>query len=484
MPRISKLFKLNATQGELDFVDITTDRDTRLFLEPFAISLMEDAWSEHCQDHLVSFFDAVIQAIRSGNDERARLILNYLTEPDETGLGYSTRRGRGKGVRGEKARRLFVALKRSKAVQTGLLQDLGEADLFVDGISLDGLSDITASVLRGPLIEYTQAQCNNWGIELTKNVAAGHVWDAAQQQWHPKYADLPVASGRHVLLVPKFSVRRSLLLNSQEYYNKYILNFIQEQEIIRGSSLVHVLRNGDKRVYKSELKPINPFSKEFLAKFTSENPQILESYKRFYSELPDADGAPKDHEIDRNFNESAFARALIERLGDIRPGADDATVYHRFMIGALEFLLYPNLIYPIAEQKLHEGRKRIDIVYTNAAKSGFFERALKSSQLCAQIIPIECKNYTKDPSNPELDQISGRLGASRGWIGFMCYRASSDEKSILKRCADTAMDGRGCVIPLSDHDMRELLTMIASHKRGDIDPWIARRFTAITTNSA
>ena len=64
MPRLSKLFKLGVGQAELDFVDITTDRDTRLFLEPFAISLKEDVWSEHCQDHLVSFFDAVIQAIR------------------------------------------------------------------------------------------------------------------------------------------------------------------------------------------------------------------------------------------------------------------------------------------------------------------------------------------------------------------------------------------------------------------------------------
>lgn len=92
MPRLSKLFKLEATQGELDFVDITSDCDTRLCLEPFAISLRDDAWSEHCQDHLMSFFDAVIQA-----DCQARALLNYLFEPDETGLGYSTRRGRGRG---------------------------------------------------------------------------------------------------------------------------------------------------------------------------------------------------------------------------------------------------------------------------------------------------------------------------------------------------------------------------------------------------
>jgi len=448
MPKISKIYKLNATQGELDFVDITTDRDTPLFLEPYAISLRTDAWSEHCKDHLISFFDAVIQAIRSGNDDRARALLGYLSEPDETGLGYSTSRGRGRGVRGEKAQRLFRALKRSRAVQTGLLQDLGEADLFVDGISLDGLSDITTSVLRGPLIDYTQKQCGNWDIPLKKDVAAGYVWDPTLQQWHPRYADLPVAKGRHVLLVPKFSVRRTLLLNSQEYYSRYVLDFLKEEELKRGSGLVNVLKNGSRVVYKKDIKETNPFSKDFLARITTDNPQILDSYKKFYSELPDADGAPKNSEIDKGFSEPALARALIERLPSIPPGNDNATVYHRFMIGVLEFLFYPNLIYPIAEQKLHDGRKRIDIMYTNAAKGGFFERVIKSKQFSAHVIPVECKNYSKDVKNPEFDQISSRFGNARGWLGFMCYRKSSDDHLVLKRCADIASDGRGFVIPI------------------------------------
>jgi hypothetical protein len=481
--KISTIFNLNATQGELDFVDISTSRDTRLFVEPFAISLRNDVWSEHCQDHLTSFFDAVVQAIRSNNDSRALGFLNYLAEPDETGLGYSKTRGRGRGVKGEKAQSLLLALKKSRAVQTGLLKDLGEADLFVEGISLDGLSDLAPNVLRGPLIDYTQAQCTNWDIPLRKNVAVGHVWDTAQQQWHIKYADLPVAEDRHVILVPKFSVRRSLLLNSQEYYNKYILDFIKSEEIRRGSGLVHVLKNGKRTVYKSEIKPLNPFSKDFLARFSADNPQVLDSYKRIYEDLPDADGAPRNSDIDKDFNESAFAKALIERLPNIPGGTENATVYHRFMIGLLEFLFYPNLIYPVAEQKLHDGRKRIDIMYTNSAKSGFFERAIKSKQLQSQSIPIECKNYTKDPANPEVDQISGRFGHSRGWLGFMCYRSSSNDKHLLKRCSDTALDGRGYIIPLSDSDVLQMLSLVAEFKRADIDEWLSKRLAIITGNA-
>jgi hypothetical protein len=277
VPRLSKIFGLNATQGELDFVDISTDRDTRLFLEPFAISLRDDAWSEHCKDHLISFFDAVVQAIRGGNDDRALALLDY-------------------------------------------------------------------------------------------------VWDPTQQEWHPKYADLPVAKGRHVIMVPKFSVRRGLLLRSQEFYSHYVLDFLQQQELLRGSNLVHLLKNGTRKVYKKDLKQNNPFSKEFLAQFASDNPKVLEGYKDFYRNLPDADGALSDEDIDSNFSSVAFAQSLMQNLPTIPLGSETATQYHRFMLGALEFIFYPHLIYPEAEQKLHQGRKRIDIWYTNAARNGFFER--------------------------------------------------------------------------------------------------------------
>lgn len=483
MPKISKIFNLGASQAELDFVDITTDRDTRLFLEPFAISLQEDAWSEHCQDHIVSFFDFVIQAIRRGDDSLAIQTLNYLSEPEETGLGFSTKRGRGRGVRGSKAMSLYYALKRSRAVKTGLLTDLGEADLFIEGISVDGLSDIAASVLRGPLIEYTQAQCSLWDIELRKNVAVGYIWDPTLNKWHHKYADMPIAKDRHVLMVPKYSVRRALLLDSQEFYNKHILEYIQQQELIRGSNLVHLLKNGKQKVYKKELKPKNPFSKDFLARFSSENPSVLDSYKKMYKDLPDADGAPKNSELDKGFNEAVFCQAVIKSLQQMPSGNDNATAYHRLIIGVLEYLFYPSLIYPTAEQKLHEGRKRIDISYTNAAKSGFFERALKSSIMRSSMVPVECKNYSKDPKNPELDQLAGRFGDTRGKLGFLCYRGCSDENTLIKRCADTALDGRGFIIPLGDNNIEFLLNLASQDKRDEIDQWLNARLTRIRLNN-
>ena len=306
MPRIDQIYRLNATQAELDFVNITTDHDVRLFIEPFAISLKKDVWSQHCHEHITSFFQHIVDLIRTGNEDEALRLFSYTGEPNQTGLGYSTARGRGRGLRGEKARRLFEALRRSRAVQSGLMSDLGEADLFIDGISRDGISDLAANILRGPLINYTQSQCRAWGIPLQRDVAADHIWDPIQRRWLPKIADLPVHDGDYILLTPKYSVRRNLLLNSQEYYSHHVVNFLRDQEINAGSGLVRLLRDGTPKVTKDAVKAKYPFSKDFLAQFSEQHPDVLRRYRELYQNLPDADGAPSNHELDEELDESVL----------------------------------------------------------------------------------------------------------------------------------------------------------------------------------
>ena len=320
------------------------------------------------------------------------------------------------------------------------------------------------------LIDYTQAQCALHGVALTGTYPSGRFWNIERSIWCQEYVSLPVYDQKRLILVPKYSVRRSLCINAQEYYSHHIVNFIQQEEYEKGSSLVRTLRNGASAPpFKRDIKEKFPFSKDFLARFSEEKPEVLREYKEFYRNLPSARGVLSHHDFEDDFEEAAFAQALIRRLRDIPTGSEHANAYHRVIVGTLEFIFWPNLICPEKEAEIHEGRKRIDIKYTNAAQHGFFYRANTASRTAARFVMVECKNYTKDPANPEIDQLSGLFAANRGWLGLLLYRQVSDYDLLLARCRDTAQDGRGFMLPLGDQQISEYLELIANGARPAID---------------
>lgn len=56
MAKFSEHFKINAPQAQLDFVDISTSYDTKVYVDPYAIEIRDDAWSGECSELIRSFF--------------------------------------------------------------------------------------------------------------------------------------------------------------------------------------------------------------------------------------------------------------------------------------------------------------------------------------------------------------------------------------------------------------------------------------------
>ncbi|EGJ5939847.1 hypothetical protein INA74_003403, partial [Escherichia coli] len=106
------------------------------------------------------------------------------------------------------------------------------------------------------------------------------------------------------------------------------------------------------------------------------------------------------------------------------------------------------------QKKIHDGRKRIDITYNNEAKYGFFNW-LSQHYTCPRIY-VECKNYTSEIANPELDQLSGRFSRNRGNVGILVCRKIEDKKLFRQRCLDTANDGRGFILSIDDDDLEKM----------------------------
>jgi len=463
MPRFSENFALGKSQFELDFVDVDTNADIPLFIDPFAISQRPDRWSQDAHASLLTFFQCVIDDIRAGRLGPARDLLSHLREPNETRFGFSRGRPKGAGVGPEQADDIFNALRDSEAVRQGMLSALEECELMIPGIGPDKISDLTTNIIRDKLASYTAEQCNLHGI-ATRQVALPGWFDAPRRQWANDYINLPVVDGRPILLCPKAIARHQFSYDHRGYYRHYILDFLQSEHLHAGSALVHALKNGKHVVYKKDLEAIHPCAKSFLFEFSREHPDVLADYKEALSKL---EAAKLETPIGDD-DEQHIAAMLRIALAATPGGPDAAGAYHRLMVGVLEFVFFPDLVNPVKEREIHDGRKRIDIQMENSARSGPFYNLHAVKQLPCAYIAAECKNYTRELANPELDQIAGRFGPNRGKAGIVLCRGFENRERFVQRCRDTLTDGRGLIIGVGDEVVASWLEMIENGNRRDI----------------
>ena len=190
-----------------------------------------------------------------------------------------------------------------------------------------------------------------------------------------------------------------------------------------------------------------------LAEFTKKHPQIFAKFKsETKNQIRNIDNEDLTNKLI-----TKIINFLIKRLDEIAPGNEGATEYHRLAVGILELLFYPHLTSPIIEKEIHDGRKRIDITFDNAAETGFFFRLANTNQIPSQFIMVECKNYVGDINNPEIDQITGRFSPNRGKFGIILCREIKKLDRFILRCRDSYLDQRGLVIPLVDDDLINML---------------------------
>jgi hypothetical protein len=478
LPTISVAFQLDKTQAELDFADVALHTDNPLFLDPFAISLQRDSWSQDAAATIRTFFQQAVDHIRAHREDDALELLLHLREPNETRLGYSRHRPQGAGVGSAQAEQIFDALNASAAVRTGFITALEEAELLIPGIARDKISDLTTNIIRHHLAEYTVAQCQLHGI-ATQHVAMPACFDADALRWEARYLDLPIHGHRPILFVPKSVVRYSPAYHQQKYYERYMLEFLREEELAKPrSNLVRVLKSGRRRVYKKDLKELYPSGKQYLFDFSRKHPEVLQRYRRELAEL-ERSGASRDL---NEGDESIIAGSLAAVLPNIDPGDEGATQYHRLMIGIVEFIFYPSLEHPRKEREIHQGRKRIDIVMENAAQTGVFYNIPTLRRIPCAYIPFECKNYGREVGNPELDQISGRFGVNRGQVGFLACRSFENRDRFIQRCRDTFQDGRGIVLPLDDATVLRYLGLIEAGNRQQLEQEWSNLLAEVTLN--
>jgi len=481
--RISSLFNLQVSQHELDFVDVDLDEDCPLYIDPFLIANSNSQWTIQVDKIIKSFFNEFKVAMFERDYDKAMELFLYMSEPKENCLGVSKKgTTNGRGVGRLNTQKILDKIIESNAIEDKLVNNIEDLVIFVEDIDRDKLSDMVTNIIRKKLTEYTKIQCALWRIPTLRGETLPY-WDAIDRQWVNSDDDLLVVAGREILLIPKSIVSPLKIYE----ISKYKWNFVVEQErafhLERRSSLVKykTLKNGSIKYYLPKKDVDEDIclkisrgdylnTKEYIRQYTQRYPELFSQFidkcKRTVKPLTSSSIASYvvDYDIDMVIDN------LIEKLRHIPTGREYASEFHHYIRSLLEMIWYPYLINPIIEKEIHDGRKRIDIVMDNNAKDGFFFNLHSITKIFCPYIYIECKNYGKDVTNPEIDQLSGRFSSNRGQFGVLICRGLKNANLFNQRCKDTYADERGLVICLTDEDIIGILEAI---KREEYDKiWI------------
>lgn len=467
--KFSEYFKLNQNT-EFDFVDIYAYQDIPLFLDPFGISAMGTKWAKQCENQIATYFQYLIDCIRANDSKSVSRLLNALHEVNEIGLGYSSGAPQGRGIGSVQAEQIQLSFETSEAAKSGDIKDIADCAILIPGISRDKISDITANILKRSLVEFTQLQCQKHSVP-TKKVPVNNAFDFDTFQFTSFFAHLPVIEGRPILLLPISSVRQEPELSKSKYYRNFVLEFLRAEHQHAGDSLSTVLKNGNVVVRIGDLKEKYPMTVDFLYSFSKENPNILERYKQELRSTAIKKGKAQLNPKLKVLN-STQRKAYLDA---IETGATQASNFHKLAYDSLIYILADRISNPWMEKEINQGRKRIDIVFNNCDKKGFFHNLHEKHNVKCPKIIVECKNYGKEIGNPEIDQINGRLNDKRGRFGIIVCRSVDSKDRLLNRCKDLLNDNGNYIIVIDDVELFELLSFRDSNDETKIDDFFENK---------
>lgn len=274
---ISDIFNLNKKQEDLDFIDIVVNDDNLLFIDPRLIEISENPYSKEMKKSIEFFWGEVLKDIRSKDVKSLYKTLSGLSEPNETRLGFAVSKKKGNSISTKIKPKLIEAIQRNKAVQTGILSDFADAELFIEDIGPDRISDITTKIIKSELVKFTQDQCNNLGIPM-ETVKQKDFFNTSTLRWEHKSVELPTYAGKAIIFVPKDIVRLKGSSNSNLscFYRFAIRKFISNDK----DYIQDISPSGkDGLLQLKDVKAEYPLSKESLSNWMLKYPKMLVDFK-------------------------------------------------------------------------------------------------------------------------------------------------------------------------------------------------------------
>ena len=285
---ISAHLGLSPGHSNFPFVDVTTQSDTRLFLDPCLIERSQDDLSRYAGTLISDFEDKLYWDMRHGH-WNITTVFDEAHEINDTKLGYgSGHNGKGKTPHGMRDSLNGLCRLANSIPSISRIQDIS---VFVEDFAEDCMSDLLTNILRLLLSQFTVSLMRSYG----KEPAGKHTiksWDLQTHSWIETEQPYWTISGQKILLVPKWWVRKNHLFKAHQYLYGVIIERMRKDAGYEGLAKIDVWKNMERDSEHWEYAKV--------IEYTQKHPDALSEYHiRMPNYYNRSLGCMSDDELDK-----------------------------------------------------------------------------------------------------------------------------------------------------------------------------------------
>jgi hypothetical protein len=433
-PRLNDFYELAFTQEEADFAIPFLDDDIPLYVDPFLLWKSPSMQDQALHTVLVSSFNHFGNLANNRKESEAIEALIRISECEEAGLG-SARNKHGKRIGKGTAKEILTLFSSLPQIKQGGFEHIEEIQLFVDQIGKDRVSDLTCSLTKSFLIDFTIDQCNKHGIP-TKDVTLQGVFDYTSKTFASEKLTLPVnpTTNAPLLLVPKRWLRFSPWINYDEYF------------------AAACVKDGTTPKERVAVLQFNRYHYDMVRAYVQGKERTQADCKNdpLFKPIP-----------------IVSAKRKLEEIKKFPSGKDDNADkrYEECVCQLLASMFYPQLDFAAEQSRTDSGVLIRDLIFYNNRSFDFLKDIFNlygSRQLV-----FELKNV-REVQRDHVNQLNRYLNDEFGKFGVLVTR-NPLPRNIHKNTIDLWSGQRKCIIALTDADLEMMVTVFESKQRLPIE---------------
>ncbi|OQP44297.1 hypothetical protein A4D02_35425 [Niastella koreensis] len=386
---------------------------------------------------VISSFNHLGGLFLKGNEPEAVKMLIELTECKEVGLGNSGTRV-GKKVGEKIANEILNTFKNIPQIKAHGFSHFEEIQLLIDGISKDRISDITSSLIKSFLIDFTIQQSEKFKIPIEK--VDIQVYDYKKQKIVSESVYLPVnpENKAPIIFTPKRWLRYVPWINYDDYFDNYYIKDIEKVEA--------------NRLTRSKILDYNRQNYGQVLAYTSNKERDISNckYDPLFTQIPVLSAKRK-------------TSSILNLPTGKKDNADKK--YEDLMVQLLASMLYPHLDFAKEQSRTDSGVHIRDLIFYNN-KSHEFTTLLYDKYDSRQLV-FELKNV-EEVETEHINQLSRYLTENFGRFGVIFTRKRPPRK-VIKNTIDLWSAHRKCIIIMDDTDLQLMTEVFDSKQRLPIE---------------